>query len=437
MGKFDDYSAPDDFGASEETTTDTQTTWSEQQTDGYDPYAQQTYGQQTYGQQTYGQQGYGQQGYGQQGYGQQTYGQQGYGQQGYGQQGYGQQPYGQQGYGQQPYGQQYYTGQQYARPVSLYDESGKLIKNNSGVKIFLAVLEILSVLYCNVIGLIFGIIACVYASKSNTAYRQGNVKEFKDAKRTTTISLWIGFAGIVIILACFIGIGVYAINEDGNFDEDQFIEEFFGDYDEDYDEDYDDEWWEYDEDEEFEAEYDTDYVDNGPQDHSDLGEWYALTINDVKVTLPTTVPEFLKTGYIIEESYMDTDIEAGDYTFFMIYNEKGDYVGWVNIANYTSDDIRAPYGTVYEIDLQNSGAYYDGGTTPKATFYEGIGFDSSVDEILKILGTAESESHTQADEYTADEYRWYIGDEFDYSSGIDVSIWNGNIQQIRIIKPQE
>lgn len=103
--------------------------------------------------------------------------------------------------GQQAYGQangQYagnaYAGVNYGEATVLNDENGQPVKNSFGMKITFSILEILCCCGCNLITMIMGIIGCVFTSKANSAYKSGDVQEYKRNSKSATICLWIGFA---------------------------------------------------------------------------------------------------------------------------------------------------------------------------------------------------------------------------------------------------
>jgi hypothetical protein len=139
---------------------------------------------------------------------------------------------------QNPYGTSYSAyGTMNAAPL---DKNGQPMKNNFGMKLTFSILEIVSALFCNILGLVMGILGCVFSSKANTAYKEGRWEDFKSAAKTATIVLWIGLAGVIIAVIAWIVIiatGVWAIGEAGDV-YDQYYNDYTYDYD--YDDDYDD-----------------------------------------------------------------------------------------------------------------------------------------------------------------------------------------------------
>ncbi|MBQ0098554.1 MAG: DUF4190 domain-containing protein [Oscillospiraceae bacterium] len=108
---------------------------------------------------------------------------------------YGQNPNGYQQYGQNPqYGQQPYNGQQYAQPMSPYDYTIPVEKDNSkGFAIASFVLSIVSLFccgsVCSILGLIFGFISRSRKKENNP----------------------LALAGIIISIVALAGWAVYII----------------------------------------------------------------------------------------------------------------------------------------------------------------------------------------------------------------------------------
>jgi hypothetical protein len=189
---------PNNAGAQENPGTAGDSSYSQ-----YDPANAQ---QNPYGANADGQQGaYG--AYGNQQNGYSAYGNQ---QNGYGAYGSNQQN----GYG--TYGTAYNTcGTVNGGPV---DDNGKPLKNNFAMKLTFSILEIIS---CNLISLVMGILGCVFTTKANNAYKEGRWEDFKSAKKTSTIVLWVGLVGVIISVIATIVMTVGVLKSASDFVEDE------------------------------------------------------------------------------------------------------------------------------------------------------------------------------------------------------------------------
>ena len=97
----------------------------------------------------------------------------------------------QQSYNENPYQWQPYSDSNYnlnGNPP--LDKNGNPVKNRFGLKLTASILEIIGF---NLITFICGIIGCVYTTKANAAYQEERWDDFLSAKKTSAVSLWIGF----------------------------------------------------------------------------------------------------------------------------------------------------------------------------------------------------------------------------------------------------
>lgn len=92
----------------------------------------------------------------------------------------------------------------YGRPGGMAggarDEKGRPLRNYFGLKLFFGILEILTFCICNPITTVLGIFGCMYAAKANTAWREGNMEEFRTNSHTSSMCLWAGLAVTVVYL---------------------------------------------------------------------------------------------------------------------------------------------------------------------------------------------------------------------------------------------
>lgn len=99
----------------------------------------------------------------------------------------------------------------YGGPV---DKNGCPLPNNFGMKLTFSILEMITILFCNVITLVMGILGCVFTCKANNAYKEGRWSDFSSAKKTSNVFLWIGFAVsmvyLVLIIVTCVAIGAFS-----------------------------------------------------------------------------------------------------------------------------------------------------------------------------------------------------------------------------------
>lgn len=105
----------------------------------------------------------------------------------------------------------YNQGGNYGGPV---DKNGCSLPNNFGMKLTFSILEMITIMFCNVITLVMGILGCVFTCKANNAYKEGRWSDFSSAKKTSNVFLWIGFAVsmvyLVLIIVTCVAIGAFS-----------------------------------------------------------------------------------------------------------------------------------------------------------------------------------------------------------------------------------
>lgn len=288
------------------------------------------------------------------------------------------------------------------------------------MKMAFSVLEILSIILCNVIGLIMGIIGCIYASKSGKAYNEGRKEDFKDANKTTNIVLWIGLASVILVVISWIVIFATGVSLAKEIES-----EINNEYEYDItDDDYDfDEYFPDDNEDQIIGEADGEQSQSIP--NANIGKWYSFVLNGQTLTLPMSLDEFKVTGFDIDEAIYSDTLEPGEYTYYMYYDENGNYIGWIDIANFGDTTITAAEGTVFEVDIDS--------TAPMVQFVGGLDFNSTEEEVLAYFGEPDYEYHSDEEaDYVSSEYTWYPDDADSYYCDIEIDFWNGEMDTIYI-----
>lgn len=148
---------------------------------------------------------------------------------------------------------------------------------------------------------VMGIIGCVFTSKANSAYKSGDVQEYKRNSKSATICLWIGFAIALVWLVFSIIFSVFYSNDI----EDAFMEGYnqaagvSDDYDTDdfSDEEYDTDDFLTDDSEDTEDAKTAAPLDVTAGDAFDSGD---ITVNGILVQLPMSYSEFKALGFSID-----------------------------------------------------------------------------------------------------------------------------------------
>lgn len=322
----------------------------------------------------------------------------------------------------------------------IVDESGKPLKNRFGMKLAFAVLEILSLFFCNIITMVLGIVALVLICAANNNYKKGEIKEFKSNAKISAILLWIGLALDVVVIAVWIVLfssrafqgyrdfyqayvdekrdGSADDNADGDDDTDGGSDadtDDDGDMDTDDDLDADDDTeWDLDLDD-LEAEDDiwdtSDYV---AADADKMGEYWKFTLEGNELELPCGADELLDAGYVFGDQDLDTgevelrdaaveELEAKDNTELMFLDSDAEVIlGSVTIYNPTDKTIKESEGVIISVCLYNDLAY-DGDYHTEMTLSGGVSFDSTRDELLEAWGTSSyTDEESGYDEWTVD-----------------------------------
>ena len=368
-----------------------------------------------------------------------------------GDQNFGGQAYGQadqqfgadQSFGGQTYGQPnqqfgYNSNMGYGMGAAPVDANGKPLKNNFGMKMTFAVLEILTCCGCNILTMIMGIIGCVFTTKANNSYKEGRLDEFKSQAKSATISLWVGFGlfviGTIISIVLWTAGGLgdafmegfyegyngttssYSSSrddddedvddeEDADDDEDVDDEEDV-DYDQDYDVDADDDNDDVDvEDADDNADDDADNSnhgsDHGTADGATLAGDVYVYMGDERINIPSDFEDLKEMGYYVAYGECDEIIESGDYNLVSIMNADGDEVMWGWMYNYSNSDAYPEECTLIGVDVNMYCENLEDFCTS-----EGLGFYSTREDFINTYGYPDDETGEEGDEFMC----WYLGD---------------------------
>ena len=327
---------------------------------------------------------------------------------------YGQNTYGQNytQYNQQnTYGQQNYSA--YGNNANNgmggapLDKNGQPMKNRFGMKMTFAILEII---FCNLISLICGIIACVFTAKANTSYKEGRWEDFKSQAKTSAICLWVGLAGVIIAIIVSIASVVVALKTVDSVQDDLYDYEFnYEDYDYDYDYSYDTETEETETEEVPETEVaDTQVEENTetPAVSADIvpGEGFttpSITVEGVEITLPISYADLKANGFYVEAEDEEYILNKDEYDFVYFYTPSGVEIGYAYIANLTDAAIPVSEGTIIGLDFYYS-AYKD--ATADFVLYNGVTQNATPEDLITAFGTPDDEYYGE-DDYI--DYQWY------------------------------
>jgi hypothetical protein len=120
-----------------------------------------------------------------------------------------------------------------------------------------------------------GILGCVFTTKANNAYKEGRWEDFKSAKKTSTIVLWVGLVGVIISIIATILMTVGVLKSANDFVEDE--ESYWSvDWDDD-DDDYGDDQSIVDDD----FSQDTDSLDDYESEDSDITDETVAAAGDI------------------------------------------------------------------------------------------------------------------------------------------------------------
>lgn len=379
---------------------------------GFDSYGQNTYEQNAYGQNTYEQNTYGQNAYGQNAYSQNTYGQN--------------------TYEQNVYGQNYNQEQP---PVG---KDGKELKNRFGMKLTFSILEIVTILSCNLLTGILGIIACVFTVKADSSFKEKRWDDFKSQAKTSAILLWVGFAGFILEMIVFIIFYAFIFSM-ASVDLDDI--EDYATYGENFEyaieesDDLDDSYADADtETEEKETESEASESDNSEvaaASEVQAGTGFTdptITINGATMTFPLSYADFKALGFHIsaeDESYV---LNTMYYTSVTLYNSNEDVIGYCYLYDNTENSIALSECVVYGVCIQNE-SYYD--VTTDVVLPSGVNMNSSKEDWITAYGTPDYEY--ESDSYDSQDYQWYAHNDAYYddsSNSLEVSYWDGVIDEI-------
>lgn len=288
---------------------------------------------------------------------QQTYGQTN--QQAYGQ-AYGQAN--QQAYGQ-TYGQanQQAYGQNMGYAMPPVGPDGQPLKNNYAMKMVFSILEILCCCMGNVVTLAMGIVGCIFSSKANKSYQQGDGQNFKSQSKTANICLWIGLGFVVLQL--IVTVISFAIDAGKSTS--------------------------------------TNSAAGGAD-----AEVY-VQVDGCEIGIPSTYAELEDMGFSVDSYNAGTTIDGGDFDFLQMTNEDGEYVMWCWFYNDSSTEKAVEECRLIGVDVDSNCENYQTYRTG-----EGLSFDSTAEDFIEAYGEPGEHDYEDGRDY----YEWY------FDNGSDV-VW--------------
>ncbi len=348
-------------------------------------------------------------------------------------------------YNQQNYGGQNYSAYGYNANNGMggapLDKNGQPMKNRFGMKLTFAILEII---FCNIISLVCGIIACVFTSKANTSYKEGRWEDFKSQAKTSAICLWIGLGGVILGLIIGIASAVLTFKATEELNNQLYNYDFdYEDDDYDYDYFYDTETEEIETETETETEVvdtevvDTEVVDDteAPVVSSDIvpSEGFTtptLTVEGVEITLPISYADLKAAGFYVDSEDEEYIINKQEYEWMSIYTPDGEDVGYVYLANLTDAAIPASEGLVFGFDFY-FGEYED--YTADFVLYNGVTQNATPEDLTTAFGIADSEYQSDSSDYAS--YQWYNHNDEYYDSSynsIEFTYMDGGLYEMTI-----
>lgn len=335
----------------------------------------------------------------------------------------------------QQFGQQNAYGQtpNYGMSMGPVDKKGQPMKNRFGMKLTFSILEILTLLSCNLLTGILGIIACVFSSKANTAYKESRWDDFKSAAKTSTICLWVGFAGFVIeviVSIIFVVVLGYSVNtilqsEDYNYDDYDYS---YNDTDSTYDYDTDSEE---ESEEESEAASETTTVTPSNVSAGTGITDPTITLNGTTITFPVAYTDFKAAGFSIsadDEAYI---LNPGYYSSSItLYDANGNDIGYVALFDNSDAALSLAECMVYGVDLYYD-SYYD--AVGDVVLQNGVTSASTKEDIVTAYG--EPDDLYESDSADSQDYTWYFHNDAyydDYQNSVEISYWDGVIDEIEI-----
>lgn len=315
----------------------------------------------------------------------------------------------------------------YGVPV---DEMGEPLKNRFGMKLTFSILEMASLFLCNLLAFILGLVACIYTCKANTAYKNNDGMTFKSASKTSTICLWTGFVlSVLTIISLVVSVATGALDFDRLNSSKTQVEKETTDITDNYNQDdsitMDDLLSDLEELEGFEA--DNSYTSSGDFSPVDLANYYEFTLDGVSLSLPMTVTEF-KNVFSLDSDVGTMKIAVDDYELIDYYNADGEYMGYVRVYNIGDVPSSVDEGVILGIVIDATWS----DSIPQVQLYNGITFNSTMDEVMTEMPTPGYEYHSESGDYRADYYSWYPLEETGYFDELNIDFWNQELSSIAI-----
>lgn len=334
---------------------------------------------------------------------------------------------------QNAYGQQNMYGQgAYGMPP--VDKKGNPMKNRFGMKLTFSILEILTILSCNLLTGILGIIACVFTSKANTAYKESRWDDFKSAAKTSAICLWVGFAGFIvefiIWIVMVVVIGVSAASFLGSGASESYDDSSYYDYN------IDDDYTYYDEDESESEEESEEATKSLTPSNVTAGSGITdttITLNGATFTLPVSYADFKAAGFSVSSDDEVYVLNPGYYaSSITLYDADGNDIGYCAVYDNTDAAIALSECMVYGVTLRFAD-YYD--AVGDIVLPNGVTAASTKDDILTAYGEPDDFYESDDEDIDSQDYTWYYhNDDYydDFNNSLQISYWDGAIDEIDI-----
>ncbi len=323
-------------------------------------------------------------------------------------------------YNEDPYQWQPYSDSDYnlnGNPP--LDKNGNPVKNRFGLKLTASILEIIGL---NLVTFVCGIIGCVYTAKANAAYHEERWDDFLSAKKTSAVSLWIGFGIwlfnflIVIIFGAIIFSSLMRypdyLHDGTNTNFESYLENAEIQY---------------------ENEADGMMEEEKPAREFVEGDGYTtpeITIDGVLITLPISYTDLAEAGFkVSDEEYV---INKNEYEYRELLNKDGYHIGYLYIMNVTDAPIACKDGIVFSVTL-----YFDDWQDAVADFelYNGVTKNTTPNELVEAFGSADYEYASEDTDYDYQSFEWYMHhpDHYDdYFNSINISYSEGKMNSLMI-----
>lgn len=304
------------------------------------------------------------------------------------------------------------------------DRKGRPLRNRFGMKLTFSILGILFGMFLllgeallGLIPLILAIVALVTTCVANGAYKQGNWDSFRAAAKTATVLLWVVF-GIWIVFMVLLVIGIIAILAFGyrlssvtdQFDTKDDDSGYYYDYSDDSDDADDSDDWDDTDDDSFTQNTDSgDFTDTNGERVPMVKGFNKFTLEGAVIELPMKVSDFCEAGFEISESDAEEELDANYSYGYSYYDADGNYLGTIFVYNTSDSPIKVKQGIIGGITVNDSG-------DTELELVGGLEFGDDTDDAREVFGSAVTYMNV-SDSYSS--YEWYFEDA-GYSTSVEL-----------------